>query len=110
MKLEALKLEALKLETPKSEASQINRQNRLPQPGTGKPDKELHEALEEFEALFASTLLRTAREENGSGWLGGESSAGSDGIMEFAESHIAKSMAKQNAFGIAKTLSKFLNR
>lgn len=70
----------------------------------------LDQALEEFEALFASALLRTARESNGTGWLGGESSAGSDGILDFAEQHIAKSMAKQGAFGIAKTLSKSLNR
>jgi Rod binding domain-containing protein len=74
------------------------------------PSKELGEALEEFEALFASTLLRTAREENGKGWLGAESSAGSDGIMDFAEQHIAKSMAKQGAFGIAKTVAKSLHR
>ncbi len=70
----------------------------------------LDQALEEFEALFASALLRTARESNGTGWLGGESSAGSDGILDFAEQHIAKAMAKQGAFGIAKTLSKSLNR
>ena len=70
----------------------------------------LEQALEEFEALFASALLRTARESNGSGWLGGESSAGSDGILDFAEQNIAKAMAKQGAFGIAKTLSKSLNR
>jgi Rod binding domain-containing protein len=70
-----------------------------------KANANLGNALEEFEALFASTLLRTAREENGSGWLGGESSAGNDGIMDFAEQHIAKSMARQGAFGIAKTLT-----
>ncbi len=76
-----------------------------PKPGPG-----LDQALEEFEALFASALLRTARESSGTGWLGGESSAGSDGILDFAEQHIAKAMAKQGAFGIAKTLSKSLPR
>jgi len=70
--------------------------------------KELSAALEEFEALFASSLLRTARESNGESWLGGQSSAGSDGIMDFAEQHISKAMAKQGAFGIAKTLAKSL--
>lgn len=65
---------------------------------------DLNGALEEFESLFASTLLRTAREASGGGWLGSESSAGSDGIMDFAEQHIAKAMAQQGAFGIAKTL------
>ena len=71
-------------------------------------DRELAGALEEFEALFASSLLRTARESNGESWLGGPSSAGSDGIMDFAEQHISKAMAKQGAFGIAKTLEKSL--
>lgn len=65
---------------------------------------DLNGALEEFESLFASTLLRTAREASGGGWLGSESSAGSDGIMDFAEQNIAKAMAQQGAFGIAKTL------
>jgi Rod binding domain-containing protein len=72
--------------------------------------KELMAALEDFEAMFAATLLRTAREENGKSWLGGESSPGGDGIMDFAEQNIAKAMAKQGAFGIAKTLSKSLTR
>lgn len=71
-----------------------------------KKQEELKGALEDFEAMFASNLLRTARESSGDSWLGGESSGGSDGIMEFAEQHIAKSMAKQGAFGIAKALSK----
>ncbi len=72
--------------------------------------RELTAALEDFEAMFAATLLRTAREENGKSWLGGESSPGGDGIMDFAEQNIAKAMAKQGAFGIAKTLSKSLTR
>lgn len=75
-----------------------------------KADVELDQALEEFEALFASTLLRTAREESGSGWLGGEASAGSDGILDFAEQHIARAMARQGAFGIAKTLGVALRK
>ena len=58
--------------------------------------------------MFAATLLRTARESGGQSWLGGESSAGSDGIMDFAEQHISKAMAKQGAFGIAQTLAKSL--
>ncbi len=77
-------------------------------PKSTQQNKDLAGALEEFEAMFASSLLRTAREQNNSGWLGGESSAGSDGIMDFAEQHIAKAMARQGAFGIAKTLSKSL--
>lgn len=78
-----------------------------PKPGAS---RELTAALEDFEAMFAATLLRTAREENGKSWLGGESSPGGDGIMDFAEQNIAKAMAKQGAFGIAKTLSKSLTR
>ena len=77
-------------------------------PAKAPKDRELAGALEEFEALFASSLLRTARESNGESWLGGPSSAGSDGIMDFAEQHISKAMAKQGAFGIAKTLEKSL--
>ena len=90
----------------------LTRPSLQPSPPTAKPkaNEELTNALEEFEALIAGTLLRTAREESGSGWLGGESSAGSDGIMDFAEQHISKAMAKQGAFGIAKTLSTSLRK
>jgi len=83
--------------------------DRVPSTKPG-ASKELIAALEDFEAMFAATLLRTAREENGESWLGGESSPGGDGIMDLAEQNIAKAMAKQGAFGIAKTLSKSLSR
>jgi len=70
--------------------------------------KELDQALEEFEAMFAATLLRTAREESSGSWMGGEANAGGDGIMEFAEQNIARAMAAKGAFGIARTLSEAL--
>ncbi|MFN7542139.1 MAG: hypothetical protein ACK5TN_05040, partial [Acidobacteriota bacterium] len=73
-------------------------------PNTSPPDQKLNTALQEFETLFASTLLRTAREESGSGWLGSSSGAGNDGIMEFAEQHIARALSSQGALGIAKTI------
>lgn len=87
----------------------LNLSTGTPQP---KPEKVkgLHQALEEFEALFAASLLRTSRESSGGGWLGGESSGGSDGIMEFAEQNIAKAMSSTGAFGIAKALRKSLDR
>jgi Rod binding domain-containing protein len=66
--------------------------------------KDLAAALVEFEALFASSLLRSARESSDSGWLGAGDGAGQDAITEFAEQHIARSMAQKGAFGIAKLL------
>ncbi len=78
---------------------------------SGKKDNhqpQLDGALQEFETLFASTLLRTAREESNSGWLGSESSAGSDGIMEFAEQHMARALASKGSLGIAKTVREAL--
>ncbi len=81
-------------------------------PNIPKPEKVkgLNQALEDFEALFAASLLRTSRESSGGGWLGGESSGGNDGIMEFAEQNIAKAMSSAGAFGIARALGKSLNR
>jgi Rod binding domain-containing protein len=73
-------------------------------PNPAPPDQKLNNALQDFETLFASTLLRTAREESGSGWLGSSSGAGNDGIMEFAEQHIARALSSQGALGIAKTI------
>lgn len=81
-------------------------------PNAPKPEKVkgLNQALGDFEALFAASLLRTSRESSGGGWLGGESSGGNDGIMEFAEQNIAKAMSSTGAFGIARALGKALNR
>jgi Rod binding domain-containing protein len=73
-------------------------------------NKKLSEALVEFEALFASSLLRSARESSGSGWLGAEGGAGGDAITEFAEQHIARSMAQKGGLGIAKLLEGRLGR
>ena len=72
--------------------------------------KGLNQALEDFESLFAASLLRTSRESSGGGWLGGESSGGNDGIMEFAEQNIAKAISSTGAFGIAKSLRKSMDR
>lgn len=95
---------------PASRAEKTAQTQAQQKAGGKPPDPELASALEEFEAMFAGMLLRTARESNESGWLGGESSAGSDGIMDFAEQHIAKAMAKQGAFGIGKTLGSSIRK
>lgn len=80
-----------------------NTHNLTPSPS---PDKKLRQATEDFESLFVTEMLRKAREASGGGWLGSDSSAGSDGIMEFAEQNIAKSITQRGGFGIAKMLQK----
>jgi Rod binding domain-containing protein len=55
--------------------------------------------------MFAGMLLRMARESSEGGWLGSGEQAGADGIMEFAEQHIARTMAKQGVFGIQQTIT-----
>ncbi len=71
----------------------------------GSSKESLAQAAEEFEAMFAGMLLRMARESSEGGWLGSGEQAGADGIVEFAEQHIARTMAKQGVFGIQQTIT-----
>lgn len=67
-------------------------------------------AAQEFECLFVTEMLRKTREESGGSWMGGETSAGSDAVMEFAEQHIAKAISEKGAFGVAHLIQDSLRK
>jgi len=75
---------------------------------TRKPDDtaKIQDAAEQFEALLLGQILRSERESSG-GWLksGGETSGSGDCITEFAEQHLATSLAKSGGLGLAKLIA-----
>jgi peptidoglycan hydrolase FlgJ len=60
----------------------------------------IHEAAQQFEALFAAQILRSAREASASE---GQDST-TQTIREVAEEQIALSMAKQGGLGLAQSI------
>lgn len=79
-----------------------------------KPDSpaKVRQAVQQFEALMLTQLLKTAREAGSSagGWFGtGEDQAGALG-MEFAEQEFARMLAAGGGLGLAKVVAAGLER
>lgn len=69
-----------------------------------KISKDMKQAGQEFEALMISQMLKSARRAGESGWMGGESKSPNP-VIDMAEEQLARSMAANGAFGIAKMLA-----
>lgn len=64
------------------------------------------QAATEFESLLVGQMLKSMREGKEESWLGGESSAGNESVMEMAEQQVARAIAQSGGFGIARMLDK----
>jgi Rod binding domain-containing protein len=78
----------------------------LPSTAKGEDPKATREAATEFESLLVGQMLKSMREGKEESWLGGESSAGNESIMEMAEQQVARAIAQRGGFGIARMLDK----
>jgi Rod binding domain-containing protein len=76
----------------------------LSSPAKVETQKSTREAATEFESLLVGQMLKTMREGKEESWLGGESSAGNESIMEMAEQQVARAIAQRGGFGIARML------
>lgn len=74
----------------------------------GRDVNKVRDAAQQFEALFLSQILKSARESGGS--LGSGSGGASDCATEFAEEQLATSMAKQGGLGLANLIANGLER
>jgi flagellar protein FlgJ len=69
----------------------------------------VRDAAQQFEALLIGQILKSVR-ESGAGWLGSGSDSSSDCATEFAEQHLATTLAQQGGLGLADLISKGLRR
>jgi len=83
----------------------------MPASGSGDPlPKNIPQAAQQFEALLISEMLKSAHGEGSAGWLAeGDDQAGSS-MAEFAEEHLAQTMASAGGFGLASRIAKGLER
>ena len=82
-----------------------------PAPGaTQKSDNpaKVRAAAQQFEALLIGQLLHSAHESGG--WLGSGSDAAGSTATDYAEQHLATTIAKQGGLGIASLIAKGLKR
>lgn len=71
--------------------------------------EEAHRVALEFESLLLGQILQSmSSTADGSFWGGGDSSAAS--MVEFAQEHLAKSIAAGGGLGIAKTVEQGLRQ
>lgn len=62
----------------------------------------LANSAKDFEGLLIGQMLKHARQSGAGGWLGtGDDQAGAT-MMEVAEEHLARILASQGAFGLAR--------
>lgn len=78
----------------------------LSSPAKTETQKSSREAATEFESLLVGQMLKSMREGKEESWLGGDSSAGNESIMEMAEQQVARAIAQRGGFGIARMLDK----
>jgi Rod binding domain-containing protein len=70
------------------------------------------EAAQQFEALMIGQMLRSAHESGGNGSLGPDSdeSATSEPLLDLADQQLARLLANNGGFGLAKLIAKSLNQ
>jgi len=76
------------------------------------PEK-IEGVAKQFEAVMIQTLLKTARDASGGGWLGDEGSPDDESgslVMDMAEQGLAQAMAARGGMGIAKMVTDNLER
>ncbi len=76
---------------------------------TGKSNdpQKIRDAAQQFEALLIGQILRSVR-ESGSGWLGSGGDSAGDCATEFAEQHLALTIAHNGGLGLADLVTRGL--
>lgn len=76
-------------------------------PPAGKPDpKRVKDAVEQFESILLTQLLRTMHESGTAGWLGGEDDAAAESALSMAEEHFARALAARGGLGLATLIAR----
>jgi len=62
-------------------------------------------AATQFEALLIGEVLKSAREADGSGWMGIDEDEAGSTLMEVSEQQISQALASGGGLGLAKMIS-----
>jgi peptidoglycan hydrolase FlgJ len=62
-------------------------------------------AATQFEALLIGEVLKSAREADGSGWMGTDEDEAGSTLMEVSEQQISQALASGRGLGLAKMIS-----
>lgn len=82
----------------------------VPVPPEGRTDqpRDLAESAQQFESLLIEQMLRSMREAEGKGWMGGGSDQAGASLMEYAEQEMSRVIAAGGGFGLAKMVRESL--
>jgi Rod binding domain-containing protein len=67
-------------------------------------------AAGQFEALLIGQMLKSERESNEDGWLGGGGDSAAESAYGMAENQFAQAIASRGGFGLAKTIQHALEK
>lgn len=59
----------------------------------------------QFEALLIGEVLKSAREADGSGWMGNDEDEAGSTLMDVSEQQISQALASSGGLGLAKMIS-----
>lgn len=62
-------------------------------------------AATQFEALLIGEVLKSAREADGSGWLGDDEDEAASTLMDVSEQQVSQALASRGGLGLAKMIS-----
>lgn len=62
-------------------------------------------AATQFEALLIGEVLKSAREADGSGWMGTDEDEAGSTLMDVSEQQISQALATSGGLGLAKMIS-----
>lgn len=65
----------------------------------------VNKAATQFEALLIGEVLKSAREADGSGWMGTDEDEAGSTLMDVSEQQISQALASTGGLGLAKMIS-----
>lgn len=75
----------------------------------GKTNRDTPEAIAKaataFESLLIGEVLKSAREANGSGWMGTDEDEAGSSLMQMSEQQVSQTLAASGGLGLAKMIS-----
>jgi len=76
----------------------------LPSAATAAKPSKAAAAAGQFEALLIGQMLKSERESNEDGWMGGGGDSAAESAYGMAENQFAQAIASRGGFGLAKTI------